>query len=126
MKFYNPFKISEQRLTRIEGRLDTHADILEEYENELVELKSQISDLQVVNEALVIRIESVENKQTSLRDGLKVLANDTPFVLPLDLSSSVLTSDMPNIDHVHLDSDFNRCPPDICIYCYPELKNTQQ
>ena len=77
MKFYNPFKINAERLTKVEARLTKNSQIIEEDHGELVDLKTVVAELRSHVERLHAGVEGLRSRQNALRLALsKAISKD--------------------------------------------------
>ena len=92
-----------------------------------VRLRDQIRDLKTENEALCVRIEALEANQKQLRGYIirmgQCFEHDKPVDQPLNFLDFSPKKDygLPIVDHIHVNNDLVRCPPEECIYCHREL-----
>lgn len=70
MKFYNPFKINEERLTVVEERLTKNSAIIEERNRVLVDLIATASGLKTHVERLHLEVGELRRRQQALRTAL--------------------------------------------------------
>lgn len=106
MSFWNPRMKWTKEVEALEKRLKHNSEIIAEDHAEIVELKSQNSDLAGLIKALSAKVDALEAKQVKLRDGL---------------FSGLTNLDQPGMqfstDHICGSLDIT---PTFCKYCFEQ------
>jgi len=66
----NPLKVIRESIAALDTRLIKNSEIIAEDHGEIIELKTQNRDLVKLIEALSLKIDTLEEKQSLLRGGL--------------------------------------------------------